>query len=680
MSLKNLPTLQQFIDALDDHIWVKNADGQYVAVNEASETAWRHSREYIFGKTDEQLFSTERAEYFKHIDEKVIANGGQRTVEECAALDREGNEVWLETVKSPIKDEAGDLVGIIGMTRNATRRKQVEARLSLTSEIFNNFQEGMMITDHNANIMDVNHAFTALTGYEEAEVIGRNPSFLQSGQHHPDFYTELWQQLREYGQWKGEFINRKKSGSIYPQLATISAITDESDAILHYICVFEDISLRKAHEEKLRRMAFFDPLTNLPNRVHLTHLLEQSIALGEKSDTPFATLFLDLDHFKHINDSKGHLFGDQLLAQVAERLQTMQAGNATIGRIGGDEFVIILTDYDCEATLLDIIDQTLGVFNTPFVFEHNEHLRVSGSIGVARYPNDGYDSETLLKNADTAMYLAKKNGRSGYAFYSPDLTDRSVQHVRIQSALHDAVDKEQLSLAYQPQYRLEDNALVGVEVLLRWEHPELGFIPPSLFIPIAEKTGLIQHIGQWVLKAACQQGRAWIEQGLSFGKLAVNVSALQLQRAEFVKQLADITDQTKFPLEQLEIEITESFLLHNQQHAFNTLNELRELGVDVSLDDFGTGYSSLSYLKGLPINKLKIDRSFVNDVPEQSDSNALVLAIIAMGNALDLRVVAEGIETEQQIDFLTQHGCQFGQGYAFAKPLTEKDFVSLISS
>lgn len=274
----------------------------------------------------------------------------------------------------------------------------------------------------------------------------------------------------------------------------------------------------------------------------------------------------------------------------------------------------------------------------------------------------------------------KKNGRNGYAFYSPDLTDRSVQHVRIQSALHDAVDKEQLSLAYQPQYRLEDNSLVGVEVLLRWEHPEFGLIPPSVFIPIAEKTGLIQRIGHWVLKAACQQGRQWIEQGLLFGKLAVNVSALQLQRAEFVKQLADITQQTQFPLEQLEIEITESFLLDNQKHAFNTLNQLRELAVDVSLDDFGTGYSSLSYLKGLPINKLKIDRSFVNDVPQESDSNALVLAIIAMGNALDLRVVAEGIETKQQVDFLTQHGCQFGQGYVFAKPLTAKDFTSLISS
>lgn len=677
MSLKNLPTLQQFIDALDDHIWVKNTDGQYVVVNQASETAWRHSRENIVGKTDEQLFSAERAEHFKHIDEKVIAKGGQRTVEECASLDADGNQVWLETVKSPIKDERGGLVGIIGMTRNATRRKKMEVRLSLTSEIFNNFQEGMMITDHNAKIMDVNRAFTAVTGYEEAEVIGRNPRFLQSGQHDVGFYSELWQQLQAQGQWKGEFINRKKNGSVYPQLATISAITDESGDLLHYICVFEDISLRKANEEKLRRMAFFDPLTNLPNRLHLTHLLEQSIALGEKGNAPFATLFLDLDHFKHINDSKGHLFGDQLLAQVAKRLQALPAGNATIGRIGGDEFVIILTGYDSEAALLDIIDQTMGVFNTPFVFEHNEHLRVSGSIGVARYPNDGSDSETLLKNADTAMYLAKKNGRSGYAFYSPDLTDRSVQHVRIQSALHDAVDKEQLSLAYQPQYRLKDNVLVGVEVLLRWEHPELGFIPPSLFIPIAEKTGLIQPIGQWVLKAACQQGSEWIEQGISFGKLAVNVSALQLQREEFVKQLAEITEQTQFPLQQLEIEITESFLLHNQQHAFNTLNELRELGVDVSLDDFGTGYSSLSYLKGLPINKLKIDRSFINDVPQQSESNALVLAIVAMGNALDLRVVAEGIETKQQVDFLTQHGCQFGQGYAFAKPLSARDFRSL---
>ncbi|USD63383.1 EAL domain-containing protein [Vibrio sp. SCSIO 43140] len=680
MSSKNLPTLQQFIDALDDHIWVKDANGEYIAVNEASEIAWQRHRNDIYGKTDDDLFDAERARHFKQVDDQIISHGSQHTVEECAALDKRGNEVWLETVKSPIHNESGDFVGIIGMTRNATRRKQVEARLSITSEIFNNFQEGMMITDHNARIMDVNRAFTVLTGYQESEVIGENPRFLQSGHHSRTFYTSMWDQLKEQGQWKGEFINRKKDGTVYPQMATISAITGDHGDLLHYICVFEDISLRKTNEEKLRRMAFFDPLTNLPNRAHLTRLLEQHIEVGKQERQPFATLFLDLDHFKHINDSKGHHYGDKLLASVAKRLTSHQKANGAVGRIGGDEFVMILTGYRSEAELLDIVDQTLSVFNAPFEIEQDDHICVSGSIGIALYPDDGSDSETLLKNADTAMYLAKKNGRNGYAFYSPDLTDRSVQHVRIQSALHEAVDRQQLSLAYQPQYRFSDRSLIGVEALLRWEHPDLGWIPPSVFIPIAEKTGLIQSIGAWVLRAGCEQGKRWLDSGVNFGKIAVNASALQLQRSDFVSQLVEITQQTGFPTSQLEIEITESFLLRNQQHAFATLGQLRELGIDISLDDFGTGYSSLSYLKGLPINKLKIDRSFINDVPSQADSNAIVQAIIAMAQALDLVVVAEGVEDQQQVEFLTEHGCQFGQGYVFSKPIDPLDFARLISN
>ncbi|MGR5222548.1 putative bifunctional diguanylate cyclase/phosphodiesterase [Vibrio parahaemolyticus] len=667
---KDLPSLQLFIDSLEDHTWVKDTQGNYVAINKSVEKAWNMSREQVCGRTDFDLFPEQRASYFKRADDLVVEQGHQTTVEECAAHDEHGNEMWLETIKSPMFDQHGELLGILGMTRNVTRRKQVETRLAITSEIFNNFQEGMMITDKHARIMDVNNAFTDVTGYPASEVIGKNPRLLHSGHHEPAFYQELWQQLSDKGQWKGEFINRKKDGSVYPQMATISAITDDNDDLLHYICVFEDISNQKAHEEKLRRMAFFDPLTNLPNRAHLSSLLEQSIESGQRHNEQFATLFLDLDHFKHINDSKGHLYGDRLLTQVASRLTQVLNHRASIGRIGGDEFVIIVSGYESEAQLLDTVDETLSVFNMPFNLDTHDSLRVSASIGVALYPQDGKDSETLLKNADTAMYLAKKKGRNGYAFYSPDLTYSSVVHVKVQSALHDALEKRQLSLVYQPQYKLGNQSLLGVEALLRWNHPELGLIPPDQFIPIAEKTGLIHRIGTWALTEACRQGRTWLDKGVQFGKMAVNVSALQLQRRDFVPQLIRILRESRLPAECLDIEITESFLLTDRDQAVERLDQLRRLGIEISLDDFGTGYSSLAYLKGLPISKLKIDRSFICDVPEQRDSNAIVQAIIALGETLSLTIVAEGVESIQQVEYLSAHGCHYGQGYVFSKPVS----------
>ncbi|WP_372060078.1 EAL domain-containing protein [Vibrio sp. 10N.261.51.F12] len=662
------PTLQEFIDALDDHTWIKNVDGHYVMINDSVMTAWNYTKAHVYGKTDLELFDEKRAQMYTAADQTVIDKNEQVVIEECPVLDENQEKIWLETIKSPIRNDSGELIGVLGMTRNVTRRKVVETWLSVSGEIFDNFQEGMMITDSTGNILDVNSAFVRITGYTLSDVLGKNPRFLQSGHHNLTFYQNMWRNLVSSGQWKGEFINRKKDGSLYPQMTTISTIMDEENALMHHICVFEDISAQKADEENLRKMAFYDPLTNLPNRSHIGSLLVQHIETGHKHQKQFATLFLDLDHFKHINDSKGHLYGDRLLEQVADRLSQVLEHKAHIGRIGGDEFVIVLSDFESEDELLDYIDSIMGVFNPPFMLEAEDSLRVSASIGVALYPKDGTSSEVLLKNADTAMYLAKKNGRNGYAFYSPDLTYRSVLHVRIQSALHDALEKNQFYLAYQPQYSLVDHSVVGVEALLRWQHPELGLISPLNFIPIAEKTGLIQKIGTWVLRESCIQGTRWLAEGKEFGRIAVNVSALQLQNLSFFSVLKQILKETGFPPERLDIEITESFLLFDPEKAIAALEQLSLLGIEISLDDFGTGYSSLSYLKGLPINKLKIDQSFVKDVPENGDSNAIVNAIIAMGQALSLKVVAEGVESWQQADYLNQRGCQYGQGYVFSRP------------
>ncbi|EMQ2875485.1 EAL domain-containing protein [Vibrio navarrensis] len=676
--LTAIPKLQDFIDCLEDHTWIKSVDGKYLATNQSVEQAWQKSALEIVGQSDYELFPESRAKKFIESDELVVASGNQQVVEECYVFDDQQNKSWLETIKSPIRNRRGELIGILGMTRNITRRKHIETQLTLASRIFNNSQEGMVITDHNARILDVNQAFSSITGYSAEEVVGKNPSILRSGHHDDAFYQQLWQQLEQQGQWKGEFINRRKDGSIYPQLATISAVQDELHELVNYICVFEDISARKANEAKLERMAFYDPLTGLPNRTLLVKLLQQQIKSGEQSGLSFATLFLDIDHFKHINDSLGHLCGDTLLSQLGRRLSEALHGRAHISRIGGDEFVVLLPDLQNDEQLTQALSDILKVFNRPFHLSEQESLRVSTSIGIARFPQDGTNSESLLKNADTAMYLAKKNGRNGYAFYSPDLTNQSLSRLRYQSALHEALEKDQLFLLYQPQFNLYESRLVGMEALLRWQHPEWGLISPAEFIPVAEKTGLIQEIGLWVLRNACQQAATWLSQGYRFSHMAVNVSALQLQNPHFISELQDILQDTQLPARKLELEITEGFLLHDPVKAIQALNQLRAMGVEIALDDFGTGYSSLSYLKGLPISKLKIDRSFINDIPVDSDSNAIVKAVIAMGETLTLTVIAEGVENQQQVDYLISQGCLLGQGFYLARPQDAQQVAQLM--
>ncbi|CAH8241336.1 sensor domain-containing protein [Vibrio aestuarianus] len=672
-----LPKLQEFLDSLEDHAWLKSPDGIYILCNKAVEKAWGLSTQKILGSNDYQLFDDELARKFISADQWVIENKAQLVVEECSSTDNEQSEVWLETIKAPIYSEDGQLLGTIGMTRNVTRRRQLENQLNLTTQIFNHSREGVMITDDKANVIDVNAAFTAITGYQADEVIGRNPRILQSGHHDDAFYQAIWHNLLQNKSWKGEFLNRRKDGSLYPQLSTITPVFDDHQQVKNYLCVFEDISLRKAHEAKLEQMAYFDPLTELPNRTNLLQEIAHQIKRYNSTKLTFATLFLDIDHFKHINDSFGHFYGDQVLVELASRLKLCLKKTDHIARIGGDEFVILLTKLPPEQSLVPILDNIFSVFERYFDFGE-ESLRLSTSIGIANYPQDGQTPEALLKNADTAMYLAKKNGRNGYAFYSPELTDVAISRVRLQSALYQGVELKQFSLVYQPQFNLHNQTLLGFEALIRWHHPQLGLVSPDEFIPMAEKSGAIQSIGEWVLLTACQQAKQWLDAGYPLDKLAVNVSAIQLKQSNFIEILTRILSESQLPAHKLEIEITEGFLIENKQKAIHDLQQIAELGVSIALDDFGTGYSSLSYLKGLPLQKLKIDRSFINDIPDDKESNAIVSAILAMGNSLSLIVTAEGIEDEKQMSYLDQIGCHFGQGYYLGRPLSVEDATNLL--
>ncbi|MDE1309764.1 EAL domain-containing protein [Vibrio aestuarianus] len=672
-----LPKLQEFLDSLEDHAWLKSPDGNYILCNKAVEKAWGLSTQQILGSNDYQLFDDELARKFISADQWVIDNKTQLVVEECSSTDNDQSEVWLETIKAPIYSEDGQLLGTMGMTRNVTRRRQLENQLNLTTQIFNHSREGVMITDDKANVIDVNAAFTAITGYQADEVIGRNPRILRSGHHDDAFYQAIWHNLSQNKSWKGEFLNRRKDGSLYPQLSTITPVFDDHQQVKNYLCVFEDISLRKAHEAKLEQMAYFDPLTELPNRTNLLQEIAHQIKRYNSTKLTFATLFLDIDHFKHINDSFGHFYGDQVLVELANRLKLCLKKTDHIARIGGDEFVILLTKLPPEQSLVPILDNIFSVFERYFDFGE-ESLRLSTSIGIANYPQDGQTPEALLKNADTAMYLAKKNGRNGYAFYSPELTDVAISRVRLQSALYQGVELKQFSLVYQPQFNLHNQTLLGFEALIRWHHPQLGLVSPDEFIPMAEKTGAIQSIGEWVLRTACQQAKQWLDAGYLLDKLSVNVSAIQLKQSNFIEMLIRILSESQLPAHKLEIEITEGFLIENKQKAIHDLQQIAELGVGIALDDFGTGYSSLSYLKGLPLQKLKIDRSFINDIPDDKESNAIVAAILAMGNSLSLIVTAEGIEDEKQMSNLDQIGCHFGQGYYLGRPLSVEDATNLL--
>ncbi|MDE1220507.1 EAL domain-containing protein [Vibrio aestuarianus] len=672
-----LPKLQEFLDSLEDHAWLKSPEGIYILCNKAVEKAWGLSAQQILGCDDYQLFDDELARKFISADQWVIDNQSQLVVEECSSTDEDQSEVWLETIKAPIYSASGQLLGTMGMTRNVTRRRQLENQLNLTTQIFNHSREGVMITDDKANVIDVNAAFTAITGYQADEVIGRNPRILRSGHHDDAFYQAIWHNLSQNKSWKGEFLNRRKDGSLYPQLSTITPVFDDHQQVKNYLCVFEDISLRKAHEAKLEQMAYFDPLTELPNRTNLLQEIAHQIKRYNSTKLNFATLFLDIDHFKHINDSFGHYYGDQVLVELANRLKLCLKETDHIARIGGDEFVILLTKLPPEQSLAPILDNIFSVFERYFDFGE-ESLRLSTSIGIANYPQDGQTPEALLKNADTAMYLAKKNGRNGYAFYSPELTDVAISRVRLQSALYQGVELKQFSLVYQPQFNLHNQTLLGFEALIRWHHPQLGLVSPDEFIPMAEKSGAIQSIGEWVLRTACQQAKQWLDAEYPLDKLAVNVSAIQLKQSNFIEILTRILSESQLPAHKLEIEITEGFLIENKQKAIHDLQQIAELGVSIALDDFGTGYSSLSYLKGLPLQKLKIDRSFINDIPNDKESNAIVSAILAMGNSLSLIVTAEGIEDEKQMSYLDQIGCHFGQGYYLGRPLSVEDATNLL--
>ncbi len=600
-----------------------------------------------------------------------IEAGYRATDVESREVDAAGSTVWFSNSVAGVVEHRR-LVRVWGSQTDITERKRAEERLRLSASVFENTDEGVVITDPQARIVDVNRAFVEITGYRREEVLGRDPGLLSSGRHDHYFFATMWRSLRETGHWRGELWNRRRDGAVYPQWLTISGVFGDDGELTHYVGVFSDISQMKRSEEQLEFLAHHDPLTDLPNRLLLTQRLEHALRRAERRSSLLAVVFLDLDHFKHINDSMGHPQGDRLLQDAARLLAQAVREDDTLARIGGDEFVLLLEDVRDPADAAGAAEKLLAVFDRPFTIDGQE-LRITVSAGISVYPRDGTDPDTLLRNADAAMYRAKEEGRQRYHFYTEELTRKAFERILLGNSLRVALERGQLSAVYQPQIDLSSGRMTGVETLLRWRHPELGAISPGRFIPLAEETGLIHSIGEWVLRTACAQGRAWLDRGIDVGRIAVNIAGPQIQRGQLASVVKAALQETGLPASRLELEVTEGFIMQEADDAIRQLDELQRLGVGLAIDDFGTGYSSLSYLKRLPIEKLKIDQSFIRDIPDDPNDMAIAAAIIALGRSLGLRVIAEGVETPEQAAFVQREGCQEAQGYLYGRPVAAEE-------
>lgn len=609
-------------------------------------------------------------------DCKAALRRGQDTELEYRMLTANGGCVWLRNMISVVSGEGGRQ-SLHGYLFDISEEKRAEEQLRLAGEVFHGSGEAIVITDNELRVVSVNPAFTAITGYAAQEAVGQRLYSLSNGVRSQERDREIWERVWQQGFWQGEGWDRRQNGEIYPKWMTVSVVRDINGKPVNYIEIFSDISERKAREDEVRHLAHHDYLTDLPNRILLNDRIAQAVSHAERNRTQVAVMFLDLDRFKNVNDSLGHSVGDKLLQEVAGRLRACMRGSDTVSRQGGDEFVIVMSDVSDANDVMRAAQKVLDAVSQVYSIDGHD-LITTPSVGISVYPADGRDVETLLKNADTAMYHAKDLGRNNYQFFRQDMNTRALERLSLERSLRRAIDRGELRLHYQPQYQVRTGRVVGVEALVRWEHPDLGLLAPGKFMPFAEETGLVKELGEWVLHEACRQNRVWQNQGLTSIRVAVNISALQFAYPGLAKQIEGILRDTALEARWLELEMTESVIMKDAEGVVKSLEKLKGLGVELAIDDFGTGHSSLSYLKRFPIDKLKIDKSFVQDITSDQDDAAITSAIIGLTRNLGMRTIAEGVETREQLQFLERHGCDEVQGFLFSKPLTPEECAAVI--
>jgi len=665
-------------NATPDAMLISNAHGIITQVNQQAELMLGYKLGELVGSSIEILvpegFRAKHPELHAKFVAAPVARplGAGRTVK---ARRKDGSSFFADISVSPIKTEQG--LFFASALRDVTQRKQAEAHLRIAAIAFES-NEPMVITDSESIILQVNRAFTESTGYTKEEAVGQHISLVKSGRHGADFYAEMWECIARNGTWQGEIWDRRKNGEIYPKWLIISVVKGDDGVVTHYVGTHIDITERKAAEEQIKQLAFYDPLTQLPNRRLLQERLKHGIDVERREGKQLALLMLDLDRFKAVNDSFGHLAGDELLQQVAARITIRLRDVDMVARLGGDEFIVLLEDIAHPEDAARVAEDIIADLSKPFCVAQSEDVQIGVSIGISLYPQHGENIDILMDHADAALYQAKDQGRGCFAYFSEDLTLAARERIALETRLRRAIEQGELRVFYQPQVDIASDRIVGAEALVRWVDPVEGLIPPIRFIPIAEETGLIIAIGEWVLRETCRQGQQWLDAGLPPLTLAVNVSSHQFRRSDICALVAGVLSETGFPSKQLELEITESGLMDNQDNAAEILNNLRGQGIRLAIDDFGTGYSSLAYLKHFPLDLLKIDKSFIDDIPHLQDDMEIAATIIAMGHILGFKVLAEGVETMAQLAFLQEKGCDMYQGYIKSRPIPAEEFAGLL--
>ncbi|MDD2782516.1 EAL domain-containing protein, partial [Sulfuricurvum sp.] len=668
--------LHTLLDTIPDLIWLKSSEGVYLLCNPMFERFFGAKEEEIAGKTDYDFVDKELADFFRQKDRLAMESNTLSINEEWVTFADDGHRALLETIKTPMADETGKLVGILGISRDITQRHIAETHLLQTEKLLEEMSEMAHVGGWEFDIQSGEGAWTA----EVARIHDMDP--------HAATNTTIGLSVYE-GQWL-EKIETAINDAIHKAIPydlelqmithagnqkwvrTIGVPVIEKDTVVRIRGSMQDITAQKSAEEKVHWLAHFDSLTGLPNRTLLNDRLNYAIRIAYRTQDSVALLYLDLDHFKNINDTLGHHIGDELLVQVALRIQALIREADTLSRQGGDEFMILLSATDADGAA-HVAEKLIESISKPYEIQHHE-LSVTPSIGIALYPIDGVNLNVLSQSADAAMYRAKHDGRNCYRFFAPEIQERSARNFELENALRHALSRNQLELYYQPQLSIETERLIGVEALLRWNHPTLGMVSPTEFIPIAEESGLIIAIGEWVLRRALGQLKSWLNEGFEPFIMAVNLSAIQFRHPKLVSLVLDILEELQLPAQYLELELTERIASENPLQAIEIMNTFYDHGIRMSIDDFGTGYSSLNYLKKFRVYKLKIDQSFVRDITDNPEDKTIVNTIINMAHSLNMITIAEGVETAEQLDLLRQSGCNEVQGYYFSKPLPAQEF------
>jgi diguanylate cyclase (GGDEF)-like protein/PAS domain S-box-containing protein len=604
----------------------------------------------------------------------AYASGSALTIEYRVVADAAAPR-WVATIGRPRRGADGGVNGMVGILLDIDGRKQAEERLRLSAAVIDSTHDGVVVTDLDGTIIAVNRAYCEITGYREGQLLGRNPRMLQSGRHDPEFYQSLWRELLGTGHWQGEIWSRRCGGEVHPEWLTVSVVRDEAGRPQHYVGVVTDITQLKQTEADLAKLAHFDPLTGLPNRLLAQSRLEYAIERAEQDGRRLALLFIDMDRFKNVNDSLGHQVGDELLCAVGERFRRAAKLSDTVARLGGDEFLAIVENVGTARSAGNVARDLLNCLAEPFHLPSGHEVFANASIGISLYPEDGSTATDLVRCADAALYGAKDLGRNTFHFYTPGLIAAASDRLELEGSLRHALTRSEFVVHYQPLLDCQSGAIMGVEALVRWQPPGQPMVLPGRFIALAEETGLIGALGDWVMETACRQVQRWRRSCAPDLRLAVNLSARQLRQIEFPDRLTRVLSDTGLDPDALELEVTESMLMEHGNMVLGTLHALRSLGVRVAIDDFGTGYSSLAYLKRLPLDTLKIDRSFVADIPAHAGGAEIASAIIGLAHTLHLDVLAEGVENIDQLNFLRAKGCDFFQGFLISEALSADDLA-----